>query len=255
MKLFLKILSVLILVGYLIASYILLGDKDRDVQCKRFYINIVDSLEYNMLQRYDLYHYLDEAGMIPIGKTAQMIDTDEIERYVSRIGLVDDVQCYRMLNGDVYLDVSQRRPIMRVITDENKTYYLDKAGQHIAVDTMYVDYLPLVMGCVDDTISAVDLIPMIDYISSHTFWNAQVDYVYITPRHEIEIVPRVGNHVILMGTKDNYINKMDRVLALYEQVMPRIGWSVYDTISVRYNDQIVCTRRDKKYRHQKWTNQ
>jgi cell division protein FtsQ len=63
----------------------------------------------------------------------------------------------------------------------------------------------------------------------------------------------VGNHTILLGNIDNYERKLESVLALYNQAMPDVGWDAYEVISVKYKDQIVCTRRDKKYRHDTWT--
>lgn len=35
-------------------------------------------------------------------------------------------------------------------------------------------------------------------------------------------------------------------MCLYKQAFSRIGWNTYDTISVQFDNQIVCTRRDKK---------
>ncbi len=254
MKLFLKILLVTLLIGYLSASLFLFGKDDRQARCSHFFITVTDSTQHSLIQADDLRRYIDEAGLSPIGKSCQLINTEEIERHVRRIDLLRDVQCYHKRNGDVYLQVAQRHPVMRVITDENKSYYLDQDGTSIALDTLYTDYLPLVLGCVDDTLSARDLLPMVQYIASHPFWSAQVEHIYISPQHEINIIPRIGNHTLILGDASQYENKLQRILALYKQVMPRIGWETYDTISVKYNDQVLCTRKDKKYKHPAWKN-
>ena len=197
--------------------------------------------------------YLAEAGLLPEGKPMRQVDTEQIERCVREIDLLCHVKCYHKRQGDVYLSVEQRRPVARVISDEGDNYYLDADGGRIAVDAMYLDYLPLVLGCDDDTLSARDLLPMISYISSHPFWNAQVEHIYISPSHEVSLIPRVGNHTILLGSPRDYEGKLSRVLALYEQVMPRIGWAAYDTISVKFDGQVVCTRKNKKYKHNSWS--
>ena len=97
------------------------------------------------------------------------------------------------------------------------------------------------------------LIPLIEYITGHDFWRAQVTQIAITPQHEVLLHPRVGDQVLALGSLDNYENKMRALLAIYEQIIPQVGWNVYDTISVKYKDQIVCSRQDKKYRHKIWT--
>lgn len=253
MKLFLKISLVVLLLGYMLASFILFNESDRRVRCNNLHITVVDSAECDLVKAGDLYQYIEQAGLSPVGKSCRLVNTEDIEQYVRQIDILRDVQCYHKRNGDVYLSVKQRHPVMRVVTDENETYYLDQDGDRIAVNDMYLDYLPLVLGCIDDTLSAADLLPLVQYISADSFWNAQTEHLYVSPRHEVELMPRVGNHVVLLGTPDGYEDKLARVLALYKQAMPRIGWSVYDTISVKYHGQVLCTRVDKNYKHKTWT--
>lgn len=253
MKLFLKISAIVLLVGYLAASLYFFGDSDRNRRCEVFEITVADSAECDLLTSDDLRAYLAEVGLLPEGKSMKQINTEQIEQYVREIDLLRDVKCYHKRNGDVYLSVRQRRPVVRVISDEGDNYYLDSEGNRIAVDEMFIDYLPLVLGCNDDTLSARDLLPMIGYITAHPFWNAQVEHIYISPSHEVSLFPRVGNHTILLGSPRNYEDKLTRVLALYEQVLPRIGWAAYDTISVKFDGQVVCTRKNKKYKHDSWS--
>lgn len=253
MRRILKILALIVLLAYLVTSFILWGNKDSDIVCQHFYISVTDSAKSDLISADDLYAYIGKAHLSPQGKTKRDINTAAIERCVREIDLLKEVECYQEDNGDVYLKVSQRNPIMRVYTDEGKTYYIDDNGKELAVDTMYVDYVPLVTGYVDDTLSAQMLIPLIEYITGHDFWRAQVTQIAITPQHEVLLHPRVGDQVLALGSLDNYENKMRALLAIYEQIIPQVGWNVYDTISVKYKDQIVCSRQDKKYRHKIWT--
>lgn len=253
MKRLLKILAVVVLLAYLVMSVILWSDNDKNISCEHFYITVCDSTECDLVSSADIYNYLSNAGLLPQGKRCSEIDLRAIEQRVSRIDVLTDVKCYYESNGDVYLYVSQRRPFMRVMTDDGDDYYADRHGERIAVDTMYIDCVPLVTGNLDYKISAIELIPLVEYISGHDFWRNQVAQIYVSGHNEIMLYPRVGEHVILLGDINNCEKKMDSVLALYKQVIPSVGWSAYDTISVKYKDQIVCTRRDKKYRHNTWT--
>ncbi len=249
MKRLLKISVLVLLIGYLITSFILWGNEDKKVVCENFYIHITDSAECKLIAKEDLYDYIAHAQLLPIGKSCGEINVSRIEQYVSQIDLLEDVECYYENNGDTHLFVSQRRPVMRVYDAENKTYYVDVEGESVAVDAMYLVQVPLVSGYLDDKIVAKDLIPIVQYISGHTFWSNQVSQIYVTEQQEILLYPRVGEHVILLGDISNYAQKLNSVLALYNQVMPRMGWVEYDTISVKYKDQVVCTRKNKRYKH------
>ena len=253
MKLVLKILARVLFLGYFVASIILWSNKAEDVVCQRFYISICDSAECNLITADKLHNFLRKQHLLPQGKRCSEIDLSAIEQCMRRIDLLTNINCYYEQNGDVYLQVEQRRPFVRIMTDEGDTYYLDRNSERIAVDTMYVANVPLVSGNVDDRVMSATLIPLVDYIVGHDFWRNQVSQIYISPKHEVIITPRVGDHTILLGGIDNYERKLESVLALYNQAIPDVGWDAYDVISVKYKGQVVCTRRDRKYRHDTWT--
>ena len=52
-------------------------------------------------------------------------------------------------------------------------------------------------------------------------------------------------HVINIGRPEAFDNKFAKLKEFYTKVMPDKGWMYYDTISVKYNHQVVATRRVK----------
>lgn len=71
------------------------------------------------------------------------------------------------------------------------------------------------------------LINFVEYIEDNEFWNAQVVQINVLPppnartQPEIELIPRVGDHVILLGWLDGYERKLDKLLAFYRKAMPK----------------------------------
>lgn len=249
MKRILKISAMLLLAAYLVVTLFVWSDSDKSVVCGNFYIEIIDNGNEPLVTSEDVYNYLKQHEMLPTGKPIGDIDLLAIERSVASITLLTDVDCYYNNKGDVYLTAVQRKPVMRIFASDGDSYYIDAQGVRIDVNTMYNDYLPLVMGHVDDNFSASELIPFVNYIAGDSLWSVQIDQIKVTPEHEIILYPRLGNHVIALGDLENYEAKLNNVAALYDQVMPQVGWAAYDTISVKYENQVVCTRCDKKYRH------
>lgn len=249
MKRFLKISLMVLLAAYLVGTLFVWGNREKGAVCSSFYVDIDSEENASLITSEEVYDYLKRQDMLPIGKPVGEIDLVAIERCVSHISLLDDIDCYYSSNGDVYLKAVQRRPFMRIFASNGDNYYVDNKGERIEVDTMYNDYLPLVMGHIDENYPATELIPFISYIGNHPLWCVQVDQIKVTPEHEIILYPRLGNHVIELGALADYKAKLDNVEALYEQVLPQVGWAAYDTITVKYKDQVVCTRRDKTYRH------
>ena len=61
----------------------------------------------------------------------------------------------------------------------------------------------------------------------------------------VMIVPTVSGHVVNLGDVNNIENKFKKLLLFYRKVMPEKGWQTYDTISVKWNYQVVATKRTK----------
>ena len=62
----------------------------------------------------------------------------------------------------------------------------------------------------------------------------------------IILVPAIRGHVINLGKAVNIADKFNRLRRFYAEVMPKKGWEFYDTISLKWDNQIVATRRKGK---------
>ena len=57
------------------------------------------------------------------------------------------------------------------------------------------------------------------------------------------LIPRVGNQRIHFGMLVNSTEKLANLYQFYKQAMPVKGWQTYSDISLKYNNQIVCTKK------------
>jgi cell division protein FtsQ len=60
---------------------------------------------------------------------------------------------------------------------------------------------------------------------------------------EYVLVPRLGGHLIELGSLENLDKKFRNLLALYDQGFEKGGWEKYRKVSVKFDNQIVCTRK------------
>ena len=88
-----------------------------------------------------------------------------------------------------------------------------------------------------------DIYYLVDYINDDSFWSAQIDQIFVDKDDKIDLIPRVGNHVIHLGTAENYEGKLRNLKAFYDKVLPEIGWNKYSKINLEFKDQIVCKKR------------
>jgi len=88
-----------------------------------------------------------------------------------------------------------------------------------------------------------DIYYLVKYINGDNFWSAQIDQIFVDGKDEIDLIPRVGNHTIHLGSAENYEGKLRNLQAFYDEVLPEVGWNKYSTINLAFKDQIVCKRR------------
>ena len=80
------------------------------------------------------------------------------------------------------------------------------------------------------------------YIQEDSFLQAQIEQIYINKSNEIELVPKVGRHLILFGDIDNMETKFENLIVFYEQGMKKAGWKKYKTINLKYSNQVICSK-------------
>ncbi len=83
-----------------------------------------------------------------------------------------------------------------------------------------------------------------DFISKDEFWSAQVEQIYLNENKEFEFIPRLGDHTILIGKNENLQEKLDKLMIFYKEGLKNTGWDNYNTINVKYEGQIICTRKN-----------
>jgi cell division protein FtsQ len=93
------------------------------------------------------------------------------------------------------------------------------------------------------------LYDFVDFIGRHGFWNAQVSQIHVREDLKVELVPRVGNTVILLGSLDGYEEKLSRVYRLYNQGFKVMGWNSYEQLDLQYDNQIVGIRNERDFRN------
>jgi cell division protein FtsQ len=88
-----------------------------------------------------------------------------------------------------------------------------------------------------------DIYYLVEYINDDSFWSAQIDQIYVNNDDQIDLIPRVGSHIIHLGTTENLEGKLRNLLTFYDKVLPEVGWNKYSVINLEYKDQIVCKKR------------
>ena len=83
------------------------------------------------------------------------------------------------------------------------------------------------------------------YLNDNKFWRQNITQIYVKTNGDIELIPRVGTHTILLGTAENCEKKLNNVRKFYDKVLSRKGWNFYKVINVKFDNQVVGEKPNK----------
>ncbi len=246
MKLIIRTILLLTLTALMVAGMLWSRGKSRDTVCKRIDVEVVNDDSTSFVTRDGIERELNQRGLVPTGKPIWQANCEAIERELAKWEYIEAVQCYKDETlGVVYVRVQQIVPVMRVF-DGTASYYVNRNGKRMTATDAFRADVPVVEGRFTSKFPPTRLLPMIEYVEADSLLHSLVTMYSVADSNNIYIVPSICGHVVNMGNADGYKQKFRKLLLFYRKVLPKMGWNTYDTISVKWDHQVVATRRVKK---------
>jgi len=258
MRKFFKILLIIPFL-YIVVIPIYLASSSNADPCGGIEIEIGDSSDYHFVTEKHLLNLVHSGSGRIIGTPAKDIRVAEIEKRINVLRELKVAEVYMTIDRTLKIYVDQRDPIMRVMPEEGGDFFVDDEGVVVRKRNLYNPRLHIVGGNINITQAMLngvsvldtsirytilrDIYHLVNYISDDSFWSAQIDQIFVDRDDEIDLIPRVGNHVIHLGTTENFRGKLRNLETFYQIVLPEVGWNRYSMISLEFKDQIVCKKR------------
>lgn len=234
----------LLVIAYLTIALTAFNRKPAHQVCQRLELLIKDSVNAGFVTRDEVAVLLRKQGLYPIGKKMDEIRTDLLEKRLNEHPLIETAECYKTPGGSLCMEVTQRLPVLRVMSNKGENYYIDNKGKIMSAESNCIAHLAIVTGNVDRAFAQKALYPFGMFLRKDKFWDSQIEQINVTSDKEIELVPRVGEHIVFLGKIDNFEEKLAKLKIFYEKALNRVGWNKYDRISLEFNNQIICTKKE-----------
>jgi cell division protein FtsQ len=192
------------------------------------------------------------------------INQKQLEDQFDGMPSVKKSEVYHSLSGVLYVDITQRTPLVRVFAD-GQSFYLDKEGYVMPLSAKYTAKVPVANGTIkikyddvagmnfatrnelteesEEAYKLYEAYTLAKKFREVAFWNAQFKQIYFKDDGDIELVPSVGNHVILINNVDELDESLTKLMILYKEGLSKTGWNNYKVINLKYKDQIVGIKR------------
>lgn len=212
---------------------------------------------------YDIgHHFIDEGDVmdiinarLPAPITTYSLDEvnlGEVEQAIMENPYVKSAEVFISQHGNLVVDILQREPLLRVINSNGVSYYLDKTGSKTPITSKFTSRVPVctgfILGSGPDTGQALSeqekaLFKLGKFLYENRFWSAFVDQIYINSNGELELIPKIERHSILIGDAENLEGKFEKLFIFYREGLRYTGWDQYELVDLRFENQVVCKKR------------
>ena len=236
-------LVMLLIIAYLCTAFTVFNKKPVGLVCSEIEVSTKDTTFSDLFNPRTVADIRKQKKLNPIGKDIDSVSTLSLECELSQHPLIDNVECYKTPSGKIHIDIRQKSPVLRVFNSHGENFLVDNKGSIMPLVASNAFHLPVVTGQATRTFCASKLYELGVFLQHDAFWKAQIEQINVLAGGNIEIVPRVGNHIIYLGQLDDYEKKLHRVEKFYTKALNKIGWNKYERINVELSNQIICTKR------------
>lgn len=206
--------------------------------CTGLDIRLVDSAKRQWVTVAQLDTWVHRHGLNPIGKELSTIDCDAIEHCLTGHNMVRTAECYITTRGTVRVRVTQRIPVMKVLSADDG-YYVDSDRKRMPLNSRIQLAIPTFTGHISERAATHEYFDFALWITQHNYWNTRIASVeVINPRHLI-LHQHQTSTVILLGSVDGYERKLNKLQKLYTKGFDQIGYTEYRELDLRFAGQVV----------------
>ncbi len=169
------------------------------------------------------------------------IDKDSMECVLVRNSVIKSAQVYYSLDGYFHVEITQRKPVLRVMSGEG--YYVDEDGKVMPLSGKYTSRVVVATGNISRNFACNGLYPFVMGLKNDGFWDALIEQIVVANGNEVILIPKVGNFRIVVGELENVEKKMENLRLFLQEGIALKGWNVYKEINLKFENQIVCIKR------------
>ncbi|GAB1453803.1 hypothetical protein MASR2M47_38590 [Draconibacterium sp.] len=244
----LKLIGFIFLIVFVIGTLAFTSIESRNIMCSDIQV-VFDKDEAINIDKERLVKLVKATDGKIFSKTLEQINSEVFEGEIEKIPAILRADVYKLMvnekgsyKGVLVVKVKHREPVMRVISSSG-SYYLDKFGVRIPVSSSYSTNVLVASGSISEKFAVEKLLPFVLYVKDDSFWNAQIEQIFVQEDGDVLLTPLVGGHIIELGEVDNYKAKLNVMSEFYKQVLAKNNWDKYEKISLKYNNQVVAKRR------------
>ena len=250
-RIILSIILILIIVGVIITNALLSKGKT--------YQKIIYQISYPsqaLFTEKELDKFVNDTCGMLVGKMIHSVDLDEIETKIEAFPYLESVEVLANTRGHLIVKAVQHKVIANVFNQNNESYYISETGFLVPPSSVGCERVLIANGNITQSYRQgfdvkkhpesrlYSIWKLAQFIEKDDFWKAQIAQIYINLQQEMELVPVVGEHIILFGRLNNIEEKFNNLKNIYTKGFKITGWNKFESINLKFGNQIPCEKRN-----------
>lgn len=241
-------LGYLLLIAFFAVTLSFSSRESKDITCGAIQVEFRDD-ESIRLEEEEIIRLVGSADRDIQGKALRQINAEHVEKEIEKHQAILKAEVYKVIardtgsyTGILGVRVRHREPVMRVMSQDG-SYYMDRTGEKIPVSDRYAARVLVATGYFTEEYARRELLPFVLFIGKDSFWQAQLEQIFVEQDGNVLLTPLFGDHVLELGALEDYPEKLRNMKAFYEQVVAKNNWNKYEQISVKFKNQIIAKKR------------
>jgi cell division protein FtsQ len=211
--------------------------------CPTLDITITDFAKRQYVTASELVTLLKKNGLYPVGKTASTIETQQIENFIRNHPMVRKAECYILPDGTVCVRLSQRIPVLRVVTGD-MSYFVDTDRTKMPVRESVTTPVLVATGNIGERMACNELADLVLWLEENSYWKEKIQSIHVVHPKMVYLIQRPDGTHIILGEISGFRQKLGKLRTLYDKGFDEIGWQTYQELDLRYAGQVIGRNLD-----------
>jgi cell division protein FtsQ len=218
--------------------------------CTSIEVSINNQFENYFINEGDIIEIITDKGENRIvGESLDELNLKLIEQELYVNKFIKKAEVYKDLKGRLMINIDQSRPIARLMSSKMSDRYISNKGEVLPLSKRYTARVILIDGAYADNAKLYDLkdsefgsqlMQLLQFIEKDKFWKAQIAQMNIDKKGNIKMFTQVSKQVVEFGKPLDIEEKFRNLKIFYKEILPSKGWNSYESVSVKFKNQIVC---------------
>jgi cell division protein FtsQ len=243
-----------VLVIGLLASLSFVEHEQEQMRCKSLEVKIEPEADLFFITRDNIVRDITggKGENTLMGQPVVEFNVGKLENTLELNPFVLNAEVFIDIEGNLRVDVEQRRPVIRIMHHDGSGYYVDENGIKMPLSDSFTAHVAIATGNISERLEKAsdtvhskackDVYQLGLYLEKHPFWKAMIEQVEVNSKGELVFIPKIADHLVILGNAQRLDEKLTHLKIFYKKGLNKLGWDKYKVINLKYTGQIVCEK-------------